>query len=274
MTAFPALDRSRSRRVGFNVVAVLFGLVAALTGTTGLISAFTAERLLHRIHDVAPSLVFVLVFATGCVALLGGRRRSIAAAQQVSVGVAGMAIGWAAGLWFDPVVAGFLAVLAVLVVLLAVLHPMRPELVAVPRVPRPVITTVAVAVAAPLLWYAVDQAGLQRTLDPANPHVAEGHYAGMASAAFVFALLALLAAVRSDGSLLPAWSAGLGIAVLGALSVATPLLAGSFPAPWGVAAIGGGAALVIAGEADARRPGRGEPAESTGTTDDTLDRVS
>lgn len=249
-TLSAATGGAGARRATFNGLAAVIGLLAGALAILSLAGSLAEERLVHRIHDAAPGLLFLFIIAAACAGLLGARRYSVAAIHQLIVGVAGMSIGLALGGSGGPII----IVVVALVLALAVLHPLRAEILTAPRRPSPLMTAIALGVALPLGWYGVQQASQQRFQPPTNPHAAEAHYAVMAGTALAFALVALMAASRPDGWRLPAWSAGLGVAALGALSVATPNLAGSFGAAWGAAAITGGAALIVAAEVEARRP--------------------
>src|SRR5205823_2437591 len=110
------------------------------------------------------------------------------------------------------------------------------------------LAILAIGYAVPLGWYATTMARLQRTGAPLDPHVSEGHWAGMAALGIAIIALMLLASIRTHGWRLPAWSAGLALAVVGAASIMFDTYAGSFGSVWGAAALTGGVLFILAAE--------------------------
>ena len=105
--------------------------------------------------------------------------------------------------------------------------------------------------------YAVDHIQIQVAADLAtDPHSAgdRTHWDEMASATLTLALVALLAALRTRGWRLVAWTAGIGTMVFGAASVLLPEQASSPGVTWGALALIGGALFVTVAEVEARRP--------------------
>ncbi|MPZ87138.1 MAG: hypothetical protein GEU81_03495 [Nitriliruptorales bacterium] len=159
-------------------------------------------------------------------------------------------------------------ILAALTAPFVVLHPRRGALFAARR-PSPLLASAVLIGAVPLTWYALIQIELQRGAHVGDPHAhPEGHYAGMATMALAFVLVALVASLRSDGWRVPAWSAGVGVALFGLASMSTPLLLGAAPPPGGRLAVFGGAALIVLAELEARA-GDSRPAPSGDSADST-----
>ena len=100
--------------------------------------------------------------------------------------------------------------------------------------------------------YALDQIQIQLAADP---HSAGGreHWGEMASAALTLPLIAFVAALRTRGFRLVAWTAGIGTMVFGAASVLLPEQASSPGAAWGAVAVLGGALFIAVAEIEASR---------------------
>jgi hypothetical protein len=147
--------------------------------------------------------------------------------------------------------------------ILFALHPDRGSVLHPRFHPSGLLAAMAVIGSVPLVAFGLATARLQRTGSPFDPHVHEGHWSLMAAMAFGLVLTGLLAAARTRGWRLSAWSAGLGTAIYGLASVVFAHLPGShFPyagsegVGWGLVAIVGGLAFVAASEWVARTEGR------------------
>lgn len=231
---------ARPRRIGFRlavgVPAVLLTLVGGRLLVTGWFATLHAGS--HRFHDLSWGVVEGAVILVGLVASLWRPRRWPAAYQQVLIGLAALLLTMGLIRATDP------ATLVVGAVLLggALLHPAREDLLAVGPWHVPSLV-VGAATAAPLLWYAVGQAAVQRSGSMADPHVAMAHYAGTAAAAFALAGIVLLAASRHAGHVILAGSAVTGLAVLGVASLLWPGLPSSFGVVGGIGALIAAAAV-------------------------------
>lgn len=243
----------------------LFGTVAILAAPIGLIGllalllAWGVEipgsyvDTPHQVHQIGWGALYAIIYAGG--ALLAQVRRperKPAAMQQLALTVAAILLGAVlAGDWFvDPWV--WLPVVA-LVVLIA-LHPDRARLLERGAGPSGRLGALALVGAVPLVVFALLQAAQTRAAVPGDIHLApEDHWLSMARMALATAFLAGLAAFRTRGFRIPAWSSGLVAIVYGAASVAFPGLASSAGVPVGVTAITWGAAFIVLAEAEARR---------------------
>jgi len=127
--------------------------------------------------------------------------------------------------------------------ILSVLHPSRGQLLRPGRVNRALLVAAALA-ATPVVGYAIGQFRLQ--INRADPiHSSSGHYAVMAAGTISLLLMVVVAALGARGFRVPAWVAGIGAVLLGALSIVGPADSSSLGIGAGAAAIGGG--LVVAG---------------------------
>jgi hypothetical protein len=66
----------------------------------------------------------------------------------------------------------------------------------------------------------------------------------MAAAAISLLLLVVVSALSARGARVPGWTAGIGVIVLGVLSIAGPADSSSLGIGWGIAAIAGGIVVV------------------------------
>ena len=236
---------------GFNGLMVGFmvlGLQALLPGPFAQMGHFT--ELHHRIHD----LTFAFLFLPAIVGVLAQLRRP---AQNV------------AAIWMALVPAGALVLTLVLtlavggnirvlqppwltvaagVLVATALHPAGSRLLSAFRASRvswPLLA-LALGAAVPLVGFAAANIGLQS--GAGDEHAAAGHYGFMAAFAFTVIAIGVLASLRPDGWRLTAWIAGLLSVLLGAASLIYPDASSSLAPLWAVAAIGWGAAYVVAAE--------------------------
>ena len=236
------------RQIGFRIVA---GLVALLTGGFGValyVGAGSAERMVHRLHDIGPALMLILVFAVAATVLALTGARGAAPMQQMIVGAAALLVASAAGGRVDAAA----VVLVVLIAVLAALHPEPTALLKAGERPSRLLAGLAIAGAVPLTWFAVGQVALQRSAVMFDAHGTQAHYAGMAATALSFAAVGLVASLRAEGWRVSGWLAGLGVGMYGVATLATPRLPGSFGSVGAVAAIVGGVAFLAAVEVEAR----------------------
>lgn len=254
MATVPATATAPPRALGFRLFA---GIVAALTGILafGLLALvlpwiMDGDRVTHRVHDLSWGVVGGLFITVALLAQLRRPERRPAAMQTVLATAVGLVIG---GAVFTGEFDGFLIPIVVLPVALALAHPARSEVFALRGRPSPLMLAMVGVSTVPLVAWALDQAALQRDLPAADPHVDEGHFAGMAATAVAIALVALVAALKTGGWIVPARLAAAGIVVMGVASLVFDGYASALPALGAWAAIGGGVAFALVAEAEYRR---------------------
>lgn len=89
-----------------------------------------------------------------------------------------------------------------------------------------------------------------------DPHVEQGHWTSMAGMALAIVLTGALASLPSVSRRVTAWSAGLGLAVFGLVSMVFGdgiSGAGAAPGLWGTMAVVGGLLFVAVAEGEVRR---------------------
>lgn len=266
MTSVRSNTRSTSRRqIALAVLALMLGLLFTYPGS-GLLLGWSSTEAggIHRFHTVVWGMHTGLMLSVGLFALVVRTEERVATAQQVGVAMAVMMTVFFGilviphfgepGLGIDRVV--FSIMVLVLTGVALALHPRRGELLTSGRgisKPMAALGVVGLAVAAP---YALDQIQIQLAADLAtDPHSAPGreHWVEMASAALTLPLIAFVAALRTRGFRLVAWTAGIGTMVFGAAAVLLPEQASSPGVAWGAVVLLGGALFIAVAEIEASR---------------------
>lgn len=249
------------KRRAFVIVSVVFGLAAGF-GLFGFPSLFISwfggrEGGIHRVHDLASGAVFGILIGAAFLIQAVHPERKIALMQQVGLTVVAFIV--AGALSAEPAALGFDAALAVVWAVLFVLHPVRQEIIRWPRGWSMPLIAIVVLGAVPLVVAAIDWAELQRTLPASDPHVEELHWATMAGWALSLILVGLVAAARTAGWRIVAWSVAASAAVVGLASIVFPDHPGSVGTAWGVLTMVGAALFAAVAEWEARREATREP---------------
>lgn len=235
---------SRPRRIGYRILLGLPALAVALTGghlmVTGWVSTLDGGS--HRFHDLSWGTLEVVVILVGLLVSLWRPTQRPGAYLQVLVGLGALLATMAIIVETD--IATFVVV--ALVAIAGVLHPARDRLFPAGTWDGPGLIVGAV-VAAPLVWYAFEQAALHRGGLPTDPHVEMAHYAGTTAVALALAGLALLSATQRPGRHITAGSTAVGLSILGVSSVLWPHVSSSFGVAGGIAALAGAAAVAWTG---------------------------
>jgi predicted benzoate:H+ symporter BenE len=135
--------------------------------------------------------------------------------------------------------------------ILLALHPAREAFFRRGSGPSRALLALTVIGAVPLIAYALDMGARARDL-AGPPHHAQ-RLSTMAAMALAIGLTGLLAALRTRGSRIPAWSAGAAAIVFGLASVVFPDQPGAVGHGWGALAIAGGVLFIAVGEWEVRR---------------------
>ncbi len=266
MTSVRSDIRSTSRRqTALVVLALILAVLFAYPGS-GLLLGWSSTEAggIHRFHTVVWGLHTGLVLSVGLFALAVRTEERLATAQQVGVAMAVMMTVFFGSVviphFGEPGIGIDRGVFSIMVLVLTgvvlALHPRRGELLTSGRrisKPMAALSIIGLAVAAP---YALDQIQIQLAADLAtDPHSAGGreHWIEMASAALTLPLIAFVAALRTRGFRLVAWTAGIGTMVFGAASALLPEQASSPGVAWGAVALVGGALFIAVAEIEARR---------------------
>lgn len=266
MTSVRSRIHSTSKRqVALVVLALLLAVLFAYPGSGLLLGWSSTEHGgIHRFHAVVWGMHTGLILSIGLLSLLVRTEERVATAQQVGVAMALMmtvffgSVGiphfGEPGIGIDRVV--FSIIVLVLTGVVLALHPRRGELLARGRGISKSMAAfgfIGLAVAAP---YALNQIQVQLAADLAtDPHSAGGseHWIEMAGAALTLPLIALVAARRTRGWRLVAWTAGIGTMIFGAASVLMPEQASSPGIAWGAVVLVGGILFIAVAEIEAWR---------------------
>jgi hypothetical protein len=220
--------------VGFSLFTIVFGIVGP-------------NQEIHAVHN---AVVVALISVLTVPPLVVVARRPDDAAPELLILVALVVVGvvaMAISLTPDP----FTVPVLVLIVALWFLAPNREGAVPAGRPSLPMLV-LGVAILALLVPYVDGNAGLSRT-DHTSDHSRFFHWVEVAFFALGIPVLALLGALRPSAYRLATWCAGVGLALLGAASVAFTSLPSALPSPWSWAAVVGGLAFIGLGEWEVRR---------------------
>jgi hypothetical protein len=234
--------------VGFGVGA--FGLI-----TLGLGWFESVEGVAGPVTDLGYGALVGIILTMGLVVQLRVPEEKIAGVQQAALVIPALLIGSALAADSQNAVVALVLVPA-LGILLA-LHPARREFVARRAGLSPKLLVIAVLGAIPLGAYALDMGAEARDLVGPPHHVQR--LSTMAAMAIAIVLAGGLAALRTQGWRIPAWSAGTAAIVFGLASVVFPDQRGAEGRGWGVVAIAGGVLFITVAELENRR---GKPSVS------------
>jgi hypothetical protein len=233
-----------SRRALVLLAAAVGGGTAVATAALLGAAVVGIDGAQHRVHDVAAAGFLGGVLAAGLLAYALAPERRIAALQQAIVGFVVLLAAMLASAELD-----FRLGFVVFPVLLVLLHPERGELVR-RRGFNPALAALALLGGVPLLAFAEDQLAMQRLDVPGLMHWEQNHWTGVAALAVAIPLVGLLAAFKTPGWRIPAWSAGGASVVFGLASLVLPDQASSVAPGWAAAAVAGGLVFVALAERD------------------------
>lgn len=256
-----------NRQIAFTILALLLGILFAYPGA-GLVFGWssTTDGGIHRFHNVIWGVHTGLLLSLGYFALLVRPTERVATAQQVGVAMAVMMTVFFVsvviphfgepGIGIDRV--AFSLLILILTGVLLWLHPRRDEVLwsgEKRSKPMAALGAIGLLLAAP---YALEHIQIQMAVDvTTDTHSAGGreHWDEMATTALALPLVALVAALRTRGWRLVAWTAGVGVIVFGAASVLMPAQASSPGVVWGVVVLVGGCLYIAVAEMELRHGG-------------------
>jgi hypothetical protein len=201
------------------------------------------EFAIHRIHRLALALSHVIVLVGLAVQFCRPEERE-APMWQASA-FFGMAI--VVNLIVGPTaeqVPPPLWIIFGLGLLAGVLHPTSPLL----RIPRPTdlrLLALVGVLAVPMMFYVVDQVGLQISGVDADPHWAGSHYQFAGEFGIHLILLGLISTADFTGRRITAWIAGMSALLMGAASVVFADQVSSLGPAWGAALAAWGVVFIL-----------------------------
>jgi hypothetical protein len=248
--AVVARPASRRRLTAARVLASVMAISAIIFGLFTIVFGMVSPaQQVHGFHNVVVASLLLVLSAPPALAVARSPERSTRPLVVLAaLGIAGLA-SMAVSLTLDPFTLPF-------VVLIGVLWALRPsrEVLLPDGRPSPILLLLVLVAAAPLLGYALGQAGFQR-IDTVSSHAAFFHWIEMSFYAAAVLLLGILAALRPAAHRLAAWSGGVALAVLGAASLALGNYASALEAHWAWAALVGSIVFIGVAEWEARRAG-------------------
>lgn len=263
------------RRIAFKLVVSLLVLAlviqwwvvltpALVWFPDGFVDDFFSSRVdafaIHRIHRLALALSHVVLL----IGLVIQFRRAEAKEAPIWQASAFFASAIVLNLIIGPTseqVPPPLWIIFGLGALTGVLHPTSPLL----RVPRPTdrrLLALTAVVAVPMVFYVLDQVGLQISGADADPHWAGSHYQFAGEFGIHLVLLGLVSSTAFTGRRVTAWMAGLSALLMGAASVVFPDQTSSLGIVWGAALVAWGLFFILTFEMlgnGSRASGRSEP---------------
>jgi hypothetical protein len=248
----PVTRLRAARRTAFRlcaaVLVVLFGV--GFFGLSTLVIGWfeDVEGVAGPVTDLGYGALVGIILTGGMLVQLRAPERKIAGIQQAALVVPALVIGSALASDTQNLVAALIS--AVGVGILLALHPARGEFLRAGAF-SPALLTITVLGAIPLTAYALDMGAFARDLAGPPHHVQR--LSTMAAMAIAIVLTGLLAAFRTQGWRIPAWSTGTAAIVFGLATTIFPDHPGAAGRGWGVAAIAGGALFIAVAEWERRR---------------------
>jgi hypothetical protein len=244
---------SRFRRIAFNAWAAILvaGYGVAFFGYTSLVLAWfeDVEGVAGPVTDLGYGVLVGIIQTTGLLVQLRGPERKIAGVQQTFLVIPALLIGSAVASDSQNLVPALILLPAVGILL--ALHPARGEFFRRGAALSWSLLAITVIGAVPLVAYALDMGAQARDLVGPPHHVQR--LSTMAAMAVAIVLTGLLAALRTRGWRIPAWSAGVAAIMFGLASVVFPDQPGAVGRGWGGVAIAGGVLFIAMAEWEARR---------------------
>lgn len=254
-TSTSATSRSPGRRIAFKawaaVLVIVFGV--GFFGLTSLaIGWFQAvDGVAGPVTELGYGALVGIIQTMGLLAQLHAPERRIAGIQQAALVIPALLIGSAIASDSQNVVPALVSTPAVGILL--ALHPAREEFLRRGAGFSRKLLAITILGAIPLIAYALDMGARAQNLVGPPHHVQR--LSTMAAMAIAIVLVGLLAAFKTRGWRIPAWSAGTAAIVFGLASMAFPDDPGAVGRGWGGLAIAGGVLFIAVAESE-RRSGR------------------
>ena len=230
-------------------VIAVFALLASLVVNFGVIDLLTGvapspEWEPVRMLEAGWGIVFGILLPIGFAAQLRRGGGPVATVQQLVVVTAAMGVATLLTLkaheWL--LVLFWVGITAAIVVL----YPARSRVFVLPRRADPVLAGLAVLAIVPGAVYAAQMAANHRAGLIGDDTNGFEHWTIQAALPIALVLLVGLSALKTDGWRIPAVSAAIGAATLGALGVADDGSSGDFATAWGVATLAWSALILAA----------------------------
>ena len=266
----PAAGAGSTRRRLFFMWAAILSLVCGILffGVTALtIGLWVAHQnaLTTPVSDLSFFALGAIIIGMGFAVQLRNPERKIAGVQQAVLGLLALLVAGLIGNRIEPLVGAliFLGAAAILVAL----HPARSECFKLVQGLSAPLAAMSLLAAVPAVWYASSMLILARHAGlscffgrcPYGDRLAE-----MAALAIALVLVGLLAALKTPGWRVAAWSAGASAVILGVASIVLPDAPGAVGQAWGALTATWGVLFIVTAEWEARqqRPSTGHGHEA------------
>jgi len=268
-----ATDRSTTghvRRLAFfvwaAVLSLLFGIL--FIGVTGLTIGLWLEHqnsVTTPVSDLSFFALGAIIIGVGFVVQLRAPEHHVAGVQQAATGILALAVAGLIGAREEPLVGSLLFLLAASI--LVALHPARREVFKFAKSVSVRLAALSLLAALPAIGYAARMLVLARQAGASCffGRCAHGdRFAEMAASAVAIVLVGMLAALKTPGWRVSAWSAGAAAVVVGLASLALPDAPGALGQVWGAFAVAWGVLLVAMAEWEERQTTRSAVSRARG----------
>ncbi len=247
-----------TRRRAFFIWAAILSLAFAILfiGVTALtIGMWLANQnaVTTPVSDLSFFALGTIIVGMGFAVQLRVPERKIAGVQQAVLGLLALGVAGLIGNRVEPLVGSLLFLVAAAI--LAVLHPARREFFKLGQGLSTPLAAMAILAAVPAVGYASSMLVQARHAGP-SCFFGQCHYgdrlAEMAALAFAIVLVGMLAALKTQGWRVAAWSAGASAVILGLASIVLPDAPGALGQVWGALTATWGVLFVVAAEWEAR----------------------
>lgn len=242
------------------ILSLVFGLL--FIGVTAVtIGMWLAHQnaLTTPVSDLSFFALGAIIIGMGFAVQLRAPERKIAGVQQAVLGLLALGGAGLIGNRVEPLVGSLLFLLAAAI--LAALHPARRAFFKLGQGLSVLLAALSLLAALPAVGYAASMLVLARHAGPSCffgqcPY--GDRLAEMAALALAIVLVGLLAALKTQGWRVAAWSAGVSAVILGLASIVLPDAPGALGQAWGALTATWGVLFVVAAEWEARQRSVGQ----------------
>ena len=249
------MSSSRAFFIWAAILSLVFGLlfIAVTALTIGLWLAHQSA-LTTPVSDLSFFALGTIIIEMGFAVQLRAPERKIAGVQQAVLGLLALLVAGLIGNRIEPLVGVLIFLVAAAI--LAALHPARRECFKLGQGLSAPLAALSILATVPAVGYTASMLTLARHAGP-SCFLGQCPYgdrlAEMAVLALAIVLVGLLAALKTQGWSVAAWSAGASAVILGLASIVLPDAPGALGQTWGVLTATWGVLFVVAAEWEARQ---------------------
>ncbi len=254
-----SIGAGSTRRIAFFIWTAILSLAFGILfiGVTALtIGLWLANQnaLTTPVSDLSFFALGAIIVGIGFAVQLKSPERKIAGVQQAVLGLLALGVAGLIGNRIEPLVGSLLFLVAAAI--LAALHPARGEFFKPGEGLSAPLAALSILAAVPAVGYAASMLILARHAGPSCffgqcPY--GDRLAEMAALALAIVLVGMLAALKTQGWRVAAWSAGASAVILGLASIVLPGAPGALGQAWGALTAAWGVLFVVVAEREARQ---------------------